>query len=83
MIKLYVSCDQWDEAFALAERKPEYKQEIYVPYAQWLAENDRFEEAQTAFRAAGMEEKAVEVVPLEVMDVLTVKRFWRFSHTML
>ena len=35
-----------DQAFTLVEKHPEYKEEVYVPYAQWLAENDRFEEAQ-------------------------------------
>ena len=35
-----------NQAFALVEKNPEYKDEVYVPYAQWLAENDKFEEAQ-------------------------------------
>ena len=28
------------------EKHPEFKNNVYVPYAQWLAENDRFEDAQ-------------------------------------
>ena len=39
-------CLMTDQAFTLVEKHPEYKEEVYVPYAQWLAENDQFEEAQ-------------------------------------
>lgn len=34
------------QAFSLVEKHPQMKNDIFVPYAQWLAENDRFEEAQ-------------------------------------
>uniref|UniRef100_A0A8I5KQF6 Intraflagellar transport protein 122 homolog n=1 Tax=Homo sapiens TaxID=9606 RepID=A0A8I5KQF6_HUMAN len=48
LVQLHVETQRWDEAFALGEKHPEFKDDIYMPYAQWLAENDRFEEAQKA-----------------------------------
>ncbi|XP_058701306.1 intraflagellar transport protein 122 homolog isoform X3 [Poecile atricapillus] len=46
LVQLHVETHRWEEAFALSEKHPEFKDEVYVPYAQWLAESDRFEEAQ-------------------------------------
>lgn len=34
------------QAFSLVEKHPQFKNHVFVPYAQWLAEHDRFEEAQ-------------------------------------
>ncbi|XP_063267437.1 intraflagellar transport protein 122 homolog isoform X2 [Prinia subflava] len=46
LVQLHVETHRWEEAVALCEKHPEFKDEVYVPYAQWLAESDRFEEAQ-------------------------------------
>lgn len=46
VVQLFVEAQDWKEAFSLAEKHPEYRDQVYVPYAQWLAENDRFSEAQ-------------------------------------
>lgn len=46
MVKLYVVAKEWREAFSLAEANPQFKDLVYVPYAQWLAENDNFLLAQ-------------------------------------
>ncbi|MED6266259.1 hypothetical protein CHARACLAT_000298, partial [Characodon lateralis] len=46
LVQLHVETRNWEEAFSLVEKHPQFKYDVFVPYAQWLAENDRFEEAQ-------------------------------------
>ena len=41
VVRLYVEAQEWKEAFGLAEKYPEFREEIYVPYAKFLAESDR------------------------------------------
>jgi len=43
---IYVKSCQWEEAFKLASQYTDLREEVYVPYATWLAENERFVEAQ-------------------------------------
>ena len=51
LMRLHVELHRWDEAFDLARQQPVAQQEnIYLPYAEWLALNDRFEEAQAVCR---------------------------------
>lgn len=46
VVEAYVEAKHWDEAFVLAEKHPEFKQRVYMPYAKYLAECDKFIEAQ-------------------------------------
>ncbi|CAB1336162.1 unnamed protein product [Coregonus sp. 'balchen'] len=62
LVHLHVEARHWDEAFSLVEKHAQFKDDVYVPYAQWLAENDRFEEAQKAFHKAGRQSEAVKVL---------------------
>nr|XP_034962440.1 intraflagellar transport protein 122 homolog isoform X3 [Zootoca vivipara] len=75
LIQLHVETQQWDEAFALCEKHPGFKDEVYVPYAQWLAENDRFEEAQKAFHKAGRQTEAVKVLEQLTRNAVVESRF--------
>jgi len=46
MVSLHVEAHNWDRAFALVEKNPIFAPLVYLPYAEWLAENDKFVEAQ-------------------------------------
>lgn len=46
VVELYVEVQDWEEAFLWADKHPEYRQLVYVPYATSLAEQDKFLQAQ-------------------------------------
>ncbi|NWW94244.1 IF122 protein, partial [Rhynochetos jubatus] len=75
LVHLHVETRHWEEAFALSEKHPEFKDDVYVPYAQWLAENDRFEEAQKAFHKAGRQSEAVRVLEQLTHNAVVESRF--------
>ncbi|NXG25521.1 IF122 protein, partial [Grallaria varia] len=75
LVQLHVETHRWEEAFALSEKHSEFKDDVYVPYAQWLAENDRFEEAQKAFHKAGRQREAVKVLEQLTHNAVVESRF--------
>lgn len=75
LVRLHVENQHWDEAFALGEKHPEFKDDIYAPYAQFLAEKDRFEEAQKAFHKAGRQREAVRVLEQLTHNAVLESRF--------
>lgn len=46
LAEIYIKSFQWEEAFNLVTLYPDLKEQVYLPYATWLAENDRFLQAQ-------------------------------------
>ncbi|XP_054629542.1 intraflagellar transport protein 122 homolog isoform X3 [Dunckerocampus dactyliophorus] len=75
LVQLHVETQHWEEAFSLAEKHPQFKNDVFVPYAQWLAENDRFEEAQKAFHKAGRQNEAVRVLEQLTQNAVVERRF--------
>ncbi|OON21120.1 WD domain, G-beta repeat protein, partial [Opisthorchis viverrini] len=67
-LALHVEARNWEEAFSLVEKHPEHTGRVYLPYAQWLAENDKFEEAQAGFEC--------HVLPLFHYQP-SVEQFWK------
>lgn len=75
MVQIFVEAKEWKEAFVLAEKNPEYKEQVYVPYAKWLAEQDRFVEAQKAFHMAGRPDEAFRVLNELTLNAVNESRF--------
>uniref|UniRef100_A0A3Q1IH06 Intraflagellar transport protein 122 homolog n=1 Tax=Anabas testudineus TaxID=64144 RepID=A0A3Q1IH06_ANATE len=75
LVQLHVETRHWEEAFSLVEKHPHFKNDVFVPYAQWLAENDHFEEAQKAFHKAGRQNEAVKVLEQLTHNAVVENRF--------
>ena len=75
VVQIYVEAKEWKEAFDIAEKNPEYKEDVYVPYAQFLAEQDKFVEAQKAFHKAGRIDEAFRVLNELTLNAVNESRF--------
>lgn len=48
---------------------------IYLPYADWLSANDRFDEAQEAYKKAGRPDLSLRIIEFLSNNAITEKRF--------
>lgn len=90
LIKLWVMAKKWEDAFTLVEQNPQFKLDVYVPYAQYLAETDMFEAAQQAYHKAGMPDAAMKVLEQLTFNAVKKSRFcdagfyyWKLSFQCL
>lgn len=75
LIQSYVEEGNWKRAFNIIEKAPQFSREVYVPWANWLADNDKFEEALEAFRAAKWPREAIRMMETLASNNVTCRRF--------
>mmetsp|Transcript_3049 Transcript_3049/g.4655 ORF Transcript_3049/g.4655 Transcript_3049/m.4655 type:complete len:1198 (+) Transcript_3049:84-3677(+) len=75
LMQLHIELQKWDDAFLLLQAHPEFKDDVYLPYANWLALNDRFDEAQDAFKNAGHPDKARNMLQHLTHNAVVENRF--------
>lgn len=74
-MKLHVECEKWEEAFMLAKQNPEMEPMIYLPYADWLSANDKFDEAQEAYKKAGRPDLSLRIIEFLTQNAISEKRY--------
>uniref|UniRef100_A0A5S6QUQ4 Intraflagellar transport protein 122 homolog n=2 Tax=Trichuris muris TaxID=70415 RepID=A0A5S6QUQ4_TRIMR len=74
-IAMNVLSGQWEQAFHVVTQYPEFENELCLKYADWLIENDRFEEASKAYRKAGSQSQAVFVLEQLADNAVDENRF--------
>ena len=80
LARLYVSNEQWSDAFALIKAHQELADVVYVPHAEWLADQDRFDEARIAYAKAGKPEESSRMLTQLTQNAVMERRFDDAAH---
>lgn len=80
LLQLQLSHHRWPDALRLIEEHPHLAPRVYLPYAQWLIEKDRFEEAQAAFKQAGQASKSLELLRTLTHNAVLEHRYNDAGH---
>lgn len=88
LMTLYTRRQMWPEAAALAENHiGKFEVSVFLPYADWLVSEDRYEEAIEAYKKAGRKDLGVNILNQLLMNCIEEKRFkdaayysWKISR---
>lgn len=75
LMNLHIELNRWEEAFMLAKQNPDFKKMIHAPYAKYLEENDRFEEAQKQYKLANRHDLSMRIVEKLSNNAITESRY--------
>ncbi|CAH4038818.1 unnamed protein product [Pieris brassicae] len=73
--QLVVTAGEWPRAFELAREHPECKEDVYIPYAHQMVQENKFIEAQRAYYMAGETQTAIRVLNVLVRNAAMEERF--------
>ncbi|KXS11002.1 hypothetical protein M427DRAFT_115320 [Gonapodya prolifera JEL478] len=80
LVVVYSELQRFDDAFRLLDLYPELAPKVHLPFAHWLAMNDRFVEAEESFRKAGRVDEALKVLQQLCTNAVREERFGDASY---
>ncbi|KAF0696653.1 Aste57867_12634 [Aphanomyces stellatus] len=93
LMKMHIACQDWEEAVRLAQKhKDKIKNvaDVYVPYAEWLTTQDRYEDALAAYTSAKRPDQCIKLLEQLIASAVFETRFkdasyyhWRLCDEML
>lgn len=75
LIQLFVQSEHWDNAFAVLRNHPEFGDKVFLPYAGWLADHDRFDEARAMYQRAGKAQLSTQMLEQLTHNAVLERRF--------
>jgi len=78
LMALYIRRHRWPEAVALADdpaNRGKFDASMFIPYAEWLAAEHRFDEALAAFRRAGRPDESRRMLEHLTFNAVLERRF--------
>ena len=76
LMELHIELHHWEEAFMLASaHEGRFSDDVFLPYAEWLAISDRFEEAQEAYKKAGRPDLSRKILQQLTHNAVVERRY--------
>jgi len=80
LVELLIESEAWNEALAMVKEHPQLRKDVSLPYARWLAEQEKFVEAQQAFHLAESWNEAERVIHTLAMNAVALNKYEDASY---
>ena len=75
LMQLHIELQKWDDAFLLAKQNEQLTEYINLEYAKFLLNDDKFDEAQQAYKKAGRVDLSMKLLEKLIDNAMSEKRF--------
>ncbi|RLN15216.1 hypothetical protein BBJ28_00011620 [Nothophytophthora sp. Chile5] len=83
LLQMHIRLQEWDEAVRLADKhrdKVRRPDDVFVPYAQWLVTQDRFDDALDAYVRAQRPDQCSKLLHQLIDNAVSERRFRAAAH---
>lgn len=82
-MELNVTFQKWNEGLFLAKQNPDIGHLLYLPYADYLVKQDKYDQAQEAYKRANRLDLALRILDSLAHNAIIEKRFKVTKYTLI